>query len=242
MSIFETSLFYLVVGIAVSAAMYLREENETAWGSAGVAASALFFWPLYVPVLLSPRDANRATKTTAGDGSAQPVDDLADAIAQVEEELATALAGLSGWAEDALAREQERIAELQSAWRAQAQRIREIDLLLAHLERDDRRAHASKAPAGERLERSETARQRNFARLARVRSQAHDDLLATLAWVRELVSMIHLARFTGAPASRAEELVAQIAAAVAGVSAFSSNGEADTDADAESQQIPTLVT
>ena len=43
--------------------------------------------------------------------------------------------------------------------------------------------------------------------------------MGTLAWVRELVSMIHLAKFTGAPASRAEELVAQIAAAVEGISA-----------------------
>ncbi len=47
-----------------------------------------------------------------------------------------------------------------------------------------------------------------------------EDLLGTLAWVRELVSMIHLAKFTGAPASRAEELVAQIAAAVEGLSAL----------------------
>ncbi len=43
--------------------------------------------------------------------------------------------------------------------------------------------------------------------------------MGTLAWVRELVSMIHLAKFTGAPAARAEELVAQIAAAVEGISA-----------------------
>jgi hypothetical protein len=42
--------------------------------------------------------------------------------------------------------------------------------------------------------------------------------MATLVWVRELVSMIHLAKFTGAPASRAEELVSQIAAAVEGLS------------------------
>ena len=56
-------------------------------------------------------------------------------------------------------------------------------------------------------------------RLAQVRRQTHADLMATLAWIRELVSMIHLAKFTGAPASRAEELVAQIAAAVEGVSA-----------------------
>ncbi len=43
--------------------------------------------------------------------------------------------------------------------------------------------------------------------------------MGTLAWVRELVSMVHLAKFTGAPASRAEELVAQIAAAIEGISA-----------------------
>ncbi len=53
-----------------------------------------------------------------------------------------------------------------------------------------------------------------------MRERTYQDLIATLAWVRELVSMIHLAKFTGAPASRAEELVAQIAAAVEGVSAM----------------------
>jgi len=47
-----------------------------------------------------------------------------------------------------------------------------------------------------------------------LRKRAYDDLVGSLAWVRELVSMIHLAKFSGAPAARAEELVAQIAAAV----------------------------
>jgi hypothetical protein len=58
----------------------------------------------------------------------------------------------------------------------------------------------------------------NRERLRQVRARALQDLLETLAWVRELVSMIHLAKFTGAPAARAEELVAQIAAAVEGLS------------------------
>jgi hypothetical protein len=49
----------------------------------------------------------------------------------------------------------------------------------------------------------------------------HADLVGTLAWVRELVTMIHLAKFSGAPAARAEELVAQIAAAVQGLSEVS---------------------
>jgi hypothetical protein len=61
----------------------------------------------------------------------------------------------------------------------------------------------------------------NIDRLGQVRRRAYDDLMGTLAWVRELVSMIHLAKFTGAPAARAEELVAQIAAAVEGLSEVS---------------------
>jgi hypothetical protein len=72
----------------------------------------------------------------------------------------------------------------------------------------------------ERLRLSQQARRQNIERLRQVRRRAQEDLIATLAWVRELVSMIHLAKFMGAPPSRAEELVAQIAAAVEGLSAF----------------------
>ena len=70
----------------------------------------------------------------------------------------------------------------------------------------------------QRMQQSEQARQRNLLRIQRLRERAYDDLMGTLAWVRELVSMIHLAKFTGAPASRAEEIVAQIAAVVEGLS------------------------
>jgi hypothetical protein len=74
---------------------------------------------------------------------------------------------------------------------------------------------------GERLRHSQHARQQNLERLRQVRNRAYEDLMGTLAWVRELVSMIHLAKFTGAPASRAEELVAQIAASVEGLTELS---------------------
>jgi len=77
---------------------------------------------------------------------------------------------------------------------------------------------ASDSPAKNRLVQSQEACQENIKRLRLVRQRTYDDLLSNLAWVRELVSMIHLAKFTGAPASRAEELVAQIAAAVEGLS------------------------
>ena len=69
-----------------------------------------------------------------------------------------------------------------------------------------------------RFDLSTPARQDNVRRLREVRTRMHRDLMGTLAWVRELATMIHLAKYTGAPASRAEELVTQIAAAVEGLS------------------------
>ena len=71
--------------------------------------------------------------------------------------------------------------------------------------------------SNERRRKSERGRLENIRRLRVLRQPMLDDLLATLAWVRELVTMIHLAKFSGAPASRAEELVSQIAAAVEGL-------------------------
>ena len=56
---------------------------------------------------------------------------MAVAIAQVDAELEAALSSLDGWAEDVLARERGRIRELRAAWTAQAERIREMDRVLA---------------------------------------------------------------------------------------------------------------
>jgi hypothetical protein len=79
-------------------------------------------------------------------------------------------------------------------------------------------AEETRAPDRGQARPAERTRLENVRRLREVRRRLHHDLLDTLAWVRELATMIHLARFTGAPASRAEELVAQIAAAVEGLS------------------------
>ena len=69
------------------------------------------------------------------------------------------------------------------------------------------------------IHQSERARRDNFLRVfIEVRDRVYKDLTTTLARVRELVSLIHLAKFTGAPASRAEQLVIEIAASVEGLS------------------------
>lgn len=215
---FGTALiFYAVIGLGVAAADCLTGDGAAAqrwfrW------ATAAIFWPLFLPVLLSRPEPDARQAPAA----IEPADCMAAAIAQVELELDAALSSLDGWAENVLAREKDRLGELRGALALQAARIREMDSLIAdfddEIEPEPALAIVSGDEGNDRCRQSERARRENLTRLRGVRRQAHDDLMGTLAWVRQLVSMIHLAKFTGAPASRAEELVAQIAAAVEGVS------------------------
>lgn len=219
MGLGETILLYLVAGAAVAGAVYLTRDDDRAWQGGVQSLTAFIFWPLYLPVLLS-RPAQSAEPAAA---RSDELDEMAEAIAQVDAELATALFSLGGWAENVLARDKGRLAELRSALAAHAARIREMDALFAAADgrRDELPAErvAGETLPLDRRAQSEQARRKNLRRLHEVRRRSYDDLMSTLAWIRELVSMIHLAKFTGAPASRAEELVAQIAAAVEGVSA-----------------------
>jgi hypothetical protein len=227
MSLFsQTLVLYLVVGVGVAGAVYLSASAAKGAEQWLRVALAWVVWPIFLPVLL----ARKEPLETPGPRPPRPVppmDDMTIAIDQVDAELEAALGSLDGWAEDVLAREKGRLHELRTAWTAQAERIREKDRLLALPEyagADDpvpallpSGALAAPDPA-DRLRSSRLARRQNIDRLRHIRQRAYEDLIGTLAWVRELVSMIHLAKFTGAPASRAEELVAQIAATVEGLS------------------------
>jgi hypothetical protein len=212
MSLFgQTLILYLVIGAGVAGAVYLAERVSHRPGRWFLVLTSVLFWPLYLPLLLAPGRADSRVP------SAAPQDDLATAIAQVDAELEAALSSLDGWAEDVLAREKTRLRDLRTAWLAQAQRIREMDRLLALPEYADD-VGPGPPTTDDRLRNSRQARRQNVERLRGLRQRAYDDLAGSLAWVRELVSMIHLAKFSGAPAARAEELVAQIAAAVEGLS------------------------
>jgi hypothetical protein len=219
MSLFgQTLVLYLVIGTGVAAAVYLS-GGPSRWFRV---VTAVPFWPLFVPVLLTasqPTESNLSPVAT-------PNDELAAAIARVDNELAAALGSLDGWAEDVLARERGRIRDLRTAWLAQAQRIREMDRLLELPQNADESSDHLETP-DDRLRNSRAARRQNVERLRGLRRRAADDLARSLAWVRELVSMIHLAKFSGAPAARAEELVAQIAAAVEGLSELTWQEDAD---------------
>jgi hypothetical protein len=230
MSLFgQTLILYLVVGAGVAGAVYLTEGTGRGPGRWFRVASAVPFWPLYLPLLLA---LGRTDTGETSDAPPVPEDDLTAAINQVDAELAAALGGLDGWAEEVLVREKVRLRELSAAWLAQAKRIREMDRVLAQPEYAEENLSASppatgKSTADDRLRNSRQARRQNVERLRRLRQRAHDDLMGSLAWVRELVSMIHLAKFSGAPAARAEELVAQIAAAVEGLSELTWQEEPD---------------
>jgi hypothetical protein len=211
----QTLVLYLVIGTGVAGAVYLTWGGDRGMSRWFVVATAVLFWPLYLPMLLAKGASVREPFVITTD----PNDELTAAIAQVDSELEAAFGCLDGWAEGVLAREKDRIRELRSAWLAQAQRIREMDQLLARPEYVSALADEPVAGEGDpRLRSSLQARRQNVERLQRLRGRAHDDLTRSLAWVREVVSMIHLAKFSGAPAARAEELVAQIAAAVEGLS------------------------
>jgi hypothetical protein len=212
-----TMIFYHLIGLGVATAVLLSDSRK---GGLPVFrfATAVVFWPLYLPIALAGgRPGTRPEMTPAPLDS----DSMSRAISQVEAELETALASLDGWVEHVLAHEAGRFHELSTAWRAQADRIREMDRLLARTEPagQEPMPDVSRPGASDRYLHSEQTRIANVGRLREVRNRASEDLMGTLAWVRELVSMIHLAKFTGAPAERAEELVAQIAAAVEGISA-----------------------
>ena len=79
---------------------------------------------------------------------------MAAAIEQVERELDAALAGLNGWAEKVLLQKTDRLHELRSALAVQADRIRDMEGLLAREQAEPPDADPKPVPANERWERS----------------------------------------------------------------------------------------
>lgn len=230
MTFATTTVFYLTFGAGVAAALLLRRAERHGGGGRQLfrAAVAVLFWPLFIPLLLERSVEGAAREVSPSPGAS---DSLARAISQVECELDAALGSLDGWAEGVLVDERQRLEELRAAWRSQAERVRELDRFLAQPDATSNAIDRGPldglgAASNERRQKSEQGRLANMRRLRVLRGRMLEDLLATLAWVRELATMIHLAKFSGAPASRAEELVSQIAAAVEGLNEASSWSEA----------------
>ena len=212
MTLGQFLLLYLLVGAGVAAAVYVSAASTSAPRGFQV-AMAFVFWPMFLPLLLcgahGPEETPEARDTRPAN------DELARLIAQVDAELKGAWLSLDGWAEDVLAREKDRLGELRRVWSAQAGRIREMDHLLKGPPCGPLLFPSSADVLAQRLQISQNVIEQNRERLRQIRERTYQDLVSSLAWVRELVSMIHLAKFTGAPASRAEELVATGSATMA---------------------------
>jgi hypothetical protein len=222
MSLGTTVILYLLIGIGVAVAVAARSGHDRGELIFRVLA-AVPFWPLFVPLLLSHTEPVSVVEDQILE---KPRDDLDQLIAQADAELSVALNSLGGWAGHVLIPELGRIEELRAAWQGQAERVRELDRLLARPGPElPPAAGGEGTPAAERLRQAEGALRQNQERLRQLRARLHDDLLGSLARVRELASLIHLARFTGAPAARAEELIAGIATAVEGISGSSQAGD-----------------
>ena len=212
MNLSITAIFYGLVGAGVAVALFVSDSTSSRYERLFRVLTAFLFWPLYLPLLLKP--ASPTVPMTQP--SAAPSDELAAQIAQVETELGRALQSLNVEQDFALRPEFDRISELETAWRMQAERVRELDRLLAQP------AFVESAPVGSETERAvqcEQSRQQNLTRLRAIRQTIHQNLLDTLAGVRELVTRIHLAKYTGN--STVSELSAQLAAAIVGLSEVS---------------------
>jgi hypothetical protein len=234
MTLGQLVVLYLLAGAAIAVAVYLTTATRGFAERGFQLVTALLFWPLYLTLLLSRPGTESGPARAIR--SAPPCDHLAAAIALVDAELEAALHSLDGWAEGVFAREKGRLDELRAAWAAQAQHVRDIDRLLARIGRSD--DEPDDPAASDRVRASRIAVRQNTERLRTVRARSYQGLVETLAWVRELVSMIHLAKFTGAPASRAEELVGRIAAAVEGLSALTWQDEAPPFVTEDAEPLP----
>jgi hypothetical protein len=210
MGITETALFYLVIGVAIGFAVALSGKRTSFANQLFRIATATLFWPFYLPLLLTPASAGGHLESHL---IHLPDDETAAKIMQAEHELNSALSSLDGWVGGTRARHGNTINELRCAWTSQSKRIREIDEFLSQND-----VGAATNSDNELVSRSERARRANISQLREVRERAYGDLVASLDRVRELASMIHLAKFTGAPTSRADELIAQLAATVKSLS------------------------
>src|SRR5262249_14196342 len=115
MSLLGPSLvLYVLVGIGVALALFLTDRPPSAGLRFLRVASALPFWPFYLPILLARAPAALVPSEDA----------LERTVAVVQRELDAALTNLDGWIgipEEA----RRRMDGLRAAWKAQTERIRE---------------------------------------------------------------------------------------------------------------------
>ena len=213
MNLSITAIFYGLVGASVSVALFLNDATCPRHERWFRVLTGFLFWPIFLPLLLKPATLATPHECPA-DKLAAPADEMAVRIGQAENELNLALRSLAADTNSSAVPGPDRLGEMHAAWHRQAERIRELDRLLAQPAFVDSAVVGFDSSAPELVAHSEQTRQQNLARLREIRQQMHQRLLETLAGVRELVTRIHLAKYTGTPAP--SELATQITSVMAG--------------------------
>lgn len=164
-----TGIFYGLVGVGVAVALFLSDATSLRFERWFRMLTAFLFWPLYLPLLLR----RNSIAMPAVPSPAPPSDDLAAQIAQVEMELGLAFQSWSVDQPSALRPERDRLNELQTAWRRQAERVRELDRLLAQPAFLATEPVNYESAVTERAAQCEQSRQQNLSRLRTIRHQMH---------------------------------------------------------------------
>lgn len=212
MGISETLVFYFVIGVGVAIAVLAVQSHAALLERLYLCMTAMLFWPLYLPVLLSSQKSSPLRARVLSE-----TDELSLLVAQVSDELDSAVLQTDGDKQTTNGHAST-INDLKAAWQAQTTRIHEMDSLLAEL-RQRHDSELSPQPLTARVADSEQARRENLEQLQQVRQAQYEELMASLAHVRELVSVVHLTRFTDGAKPRSDHFDKQLAAALCDVNA-----------------------
>src|SRR5688572_19303972 len=186
MGIFETAIFYTLIGAAVAFAAMLVERDRSPARRAATFALTLVFWPVFAPFLLSMRSRPPVQR---------PEGPLDRRIASTEADLIAAMQRIRGVAEAVLAPEIDRVRHLAIALHGMAKRLGEMDRLLETPEFSVSRAEALLAELEDKVKdrddprlSSVRSRLRNIERLRGMRAKAADDLERALYKMEEMSS------------------------------------------------------
>lgn len=196
MRLTETLFLWLVVGLAIAAATWLRGEQRPAGQRLLHALFATLLWPLALPLLFTPR-------TPAPPQAEAPLTtDVAGRIAQVEARLAQALAKLPGLAGAALAPELARVRGVTTALLRLERRLAEMRAALAGPELDTTEAgrrlaelHERGVPAEDPRAQAIRVRLEAAARLSALAAAAESDRERVLCELEAIAARLTLVPF-----------------------------------------------
>lgn len=215
MGLLETSIIYGLVGLAVAAALLLREDQGGVARRAVTFVSGVAFWPVFAPVLFAgrarpPPQQRRAT--------------FRGRIEDAQAQLLEALGRVQGMAE-MVAPELARVRGLAGSLEAMEERVGEMDEMLATPEFDAAVAQAALSdlgrrgiPDGDPRVQSVRSRLKNIERLKTMRERTCEDLERIVLKIEEMISRLQLLKFAGRPDAEVVQLFKEIADSVEEVS------------------------